>query len=157
MRGSAELLIAFWLVVIRQIEFKTSPAAALWRFQRLVIALSLVLLLLLPLAFVSRAVLCLLLAVFSAKLWWQRWASENVESLIVDGDCWKLQTKGNDSVHPACRPEYFSSWLVLLSYQESDRRYVLPVFSATVSPQDFRRVLALARAAGELRDGGGAP
>ncbi len=143
--------------MIRQIEFKTSPAAALWRFQRLVIALLLVLLLLLPLAFASRAVLCLLLAVLSVKLWWQREASQNFESLSVDGDCWKLWSKGNDGALTECHPEYFSNWLVLLSYQENDRRYALPVFSATVSPQDFRRLLALARAAGELRDEDVAP
>lgn len=138
--------------MIRQIEFKTSPAAALWYFQCLGIVSGLLLLLLLPLAFASRAVLCLLLAVLTAKLWRQRGASQSFDSLSINGDRWALQVKGNDTVLKQCHAEYFSSWLVLLSYQENDRRYALPVFSATVSPQDFRRMLALARAVGELGD-----
>lgn len=135
--------------MIRQINFKIAPATALWRFQCLVTAVGLLLLQWLPLTFSSRVILCLLLVLIGAKLWRQRSASENFESLSVDGDRWKLRVNGNDRVLKQCRAEYFSNWLVLLSYQQNGRRHVLPVFPAMISAEDFCRLLAQARSMGK--------
>jgi hypothetical protein len=74
---------------------------------------------------------------------WRRLAG--AELLLWDGATWQLRTQGEYARLENCRPEYVSSWLIVLSYRAPKRRRQLPLFSDAMTPDGFRRLQVLVR------------
>lgn len=74
---------------------------------------------------------------------WRRLAG--AELLLWDGATWQLRTQGEYARLENCRPEYVSSWLIVLSYTAPKRRRQLPLFSDAMTPDGFRRLQVLVR------------
>ena len=118
----------------------------LWRLQCVVAFCLTILLQLLPLTFGSRLALCVALGVIVLVSGRRSSRAPVIEQLYVDTAKQKIglaNTPGgalND-----CRVHYHSAWLLMLGVEHEGRALRLPIFRVLCSPEDYRRLLAVAR------------
>lgn len=108
----------------------------------------LMLLILLPLATLSKIVLCGCLVLICVGLrYWP--AKHHIKNLYIDVSNWKLGVNDSSAesqlVQADIDAEYFSAWLVVLKCEYGDHCFRLPVFRFMTSGKDFTRLLALVR------------
>jgi hypothetical protein len=135
--------------VIHRIVFRPPLAAPLWRLQVVATVVVFILLSTLPLAPVTRAVLCLVLMVIALYLWRDRLPGFDVRSLYFDQNNWQLQAHGCEGAeyvsYGPVKIEYFSNWLIMLTCDYQGYRHRLPIFRSSIGVKDYSRLLTFAR------------